>query len=269
MFVRLLNMRIKMLSREKELFFWGMIFPMFLATFLYLAGVNIPEKLELTHLAVEGTYITKRLIDEQGIHKDIAYFLAIIGLACYITGFTGIKEREGMVVKLSARARRMSLAPIKMSTQFLSGLCANWLVNSGCIVTLIIYIKGILGINLVGDLSGWMMTISLGVMLGLILGMIVGSISKWNRAGRQGILATISVGSGILSGMVDGKLKFYMDYNFPIITKLNPMSFIVDALYTLNVYGMTGRFYMNIFKLIGAILIGMMGLMILQRRNKL
>ncbi len=262
-------MRIKMLRREKEIFFWSIIFPIFLATFLYLAGVGMPEKLEFIHSKVESTYVTKRLIDEQEVHKDITYFLAIIGIACYITGFAGIKEREDMMVKLSIRARRMSLAPIKMSTQLLGGMCANWLVNSGCIFILIVYMKGILGINLTGDLSGWIMAIGLGVVLGLILGMIVGSISKWNRAGRQGILATISVGSGILSGMVDSKLKFYMDYNLPIITKLNPMSFIVDALYTLNVYGMTERFYMNIFKLIGAILIGIMVLMILQRRNKL
>lgn len=270
MFIKLVKVKLKMLMRQREMIFWNIIFPIFLITCLYLTGMTRVSVSQPVLCEVNSTYIIKSLIDKQEIHKDINYMLAVIGLTCYIMGLVAIKEMEDIMLRLSTRAIRMCIAPIGVGIRFWSSLWSGWLVNLGCIGMVLVYMKGILGINLSGALIGWGMMISLGTLNGLLLGVIIGGIGRWqSRAARNGMMAIITVGGSILSGLIDSKVKFYVDYYFPIIAKLNPISAIVDGLYTLNIYGMTERFYMNVLQLILFNAIGFAIIGVLLRRNKL
>ncbi|MBE6024840.1 MAG: hypothetical protein E7231_16950 [Cellulosilyticum sp.] len=273
MFIRLIKIRLGMLIRQKEVLFWSIIFPIFLSGFLYLSamGGNKAQTAISSELQIQENvlYVEKVFKDVQEIEHNRLYFLTIIILMCYITGFTGIQEIEAYSLKASAKAVRHILAPISMAYQTLNSLCACWLFSMGCIGILLIHIRGILSITLSGNIMGWLLVIGLGTLSGILCGMIMGNNGRCKRATKQGLMAVFAVGSCILGGLVNPSIKFQMDYNFPVLSKIYPPLALIDALHTLNTYGMTQRFYKDILAIILMNAIGIGILSFLLRRNRL
>ena len=272
MFMNILKVRLKVLLRQKQNFFWGILFPIFLSTFLYLGSGIVPTNsahyIEET-TKVASTYVVERLLDPYSESHYSIYFIAIIALDCYMIGFTGLQETTNHMLRLSPRAKRHYMAPVKSVINVLSGIVVCWLISIVGLSILLVYMKGILGLKLAGSISGWALVIGLGALTGILIDMIIGAIGDYKYAIKQGFIAVISVSSCILAGLIDPAIKFYMDVRLPILSKMNPSAVIVDALYTLNVYGMTRRFYTNILELVLMNIIGGAVLILLLRRNRL
>lgn len=272
MFVRLLKARIKVLLRERDLPFWGIVFPFFLINFLYLGTMEKEENLNNIQQMVEAAKlngIQQRILDASGRMNGIVYFLAIISISCMFMGFMGNREMEDQISWISAKGMRSSVAPINERIFFLSGLCAAWGLANVYIGGILIYMKKVLGFGLEGDLIGWVIIVILCTLCGILIGMIIGVLSKGNRPIKQGEIAVFGVGLSVLAGLVDIRAKFYIDAYFPIIAKLNPTSLMVEAMFTLSKYGMNARFWNSIRALIVMDGICLIVLRLLIRRKRI
>ena len=265
-------MRLKILLRQKQNLFWGIVFPIFLFTFLYLGLDDIRMDsayyMEKT-TKIDSTYVVETLLDSNTVSHFSIYVIAIIALACYMTGFIGLYEIQNYMLRLSSRAKRHYMAPTKLIIHITSSIVACWLISIGELSILLIYIRVILGLRLIGSFSGWALVLGLATLSGTLINMIIGTIGNYKHAIRQGVIAVIAVSSCILAGLIDPAIKFYVDFNMPILSKVNLSSVIVDALYTLNNYGMTRRFYTNILELVVMNIICGVVLIHILRRDRL
>lgn len=268
MFLRLFKMRLKIIVRQKITLFWGIIFPCIVATFLYLAisGADAVGS-ELIELE-QSPYILHTFMENQSERYDIGYYLAIIEMSCLLGGISSLLGIEDYMLRLSPRAIRMDIAPINKNKRFISFIMANWIMVIGYALATILYLKIVLGIALSGSLMGWSMLIILATLKGVLTGSIVGSLNTKRKSVKMGIQAVFTVGCGILTGLIDGNIKLYIAYYLPILAKFNPSALVVDGLFTLNVYGMTERFYVDILWLIVWNVIAVDILLIIIRRNK-
>ena len=249
MFIRLLKARIKILLRERDLPFWGIIFPFFLISFLYLGTMGKEETLNTTYQMADigrENYIQQRLLDVTGRAHGLTYFLAVVSISFMFMGFMGNREMEDQISWLSARGIRNSVAPMSERLFFVSGLCASWGLANAYIFSLLIYMKMVLGLGLKGELVGWGLIVALCTLGGILIGMIIGVLSKAKRSIKQGEIAVFGVGLGVIAGLVDIRAKFYIDAYFPIIAKINPTSIMVEGMFTLSHYGMNERFWSSI-----------------------
>lgn len=253
MLINILIARMKIYFREKNFIFWGVAFPIFLGTFLYVgttSGITMQTHIENNNgIPFYDTQIVKTFLNQDGKLKAIVFFLGLVAVACILSGFTGCREMEDYLCYISPKAVRIRVAPIHPAKFFISGICACWMTANTYLFIICIYYKFILQVQLQGPLIGWILIIGLGTLAGCLVGMFAGVASKSVLAVKVGEIAIFAVGSTILAGLVNDDLKFYMDAYMPILTKVSPTSTLVDGMFTLCVYGMTEDFMKCIMSL--------------------
>lgn len=96
-----------------------------------------------------------------------------------------------------------------------------------------------------------MLLISLfGSLIGVSMGLFIGSLGKLNEGGKVGIMLAVSMSCCFLSGLMNGTMKDVVEKHAPIINRINPAALISDALYCINVYDDSYRYYRNLVTLI-------------------
>lgn len=273
MFWNILKARMTIQIREKNFVFWGIIFPVFLSTFLFIGTLSKPTLLkDIDHFepVMEGnTQIVNTYLDLDGNLSDIIFFLGILAIACIISGFSGCREMEDYSYFVSSKAIRVQTAPISSSLFFICGLCATWGLAFMYLVILFTYFKFVLGIRLVGPLIGWILLFGLSTLCGCLIGMFTGLCSKQSIPIKQGEIAIFGVGGCILAGLINDDMKFYVDAYLPIISKINPTSIMVEAMFTLCLHGMTEHFMECIMSLCIWNVVGLLGVIFLIYRRKM
>ena len=253
MFINIFTARIKIFIREKNLIFWGLIFPIFLGTFLYLGTSKeaMQQNTIGTQHLISNNNITMvtTILTPHGELNGIVYFLGIIAIACIISGFSGCREMEDYLCYISPKAFRTHISPVHPMIFWGCGFCASWLLSNTYLLILCTYFKVILKIQLQGPLVGWIVSIGLGTLYGYLVGMFTGVASRSSIPVKAGRIAIFGVSSCILAGLINDRIKFYVDAYMPIISKINPASIIVDTMYTLCVYGMTEDFIKGALRL--------------------
>lgn len=280
MVIEILKARIKVLIREKDLPFWGILFPIFLTSFLYLGTmldthktvissqeVSVISEVAQNEQAIDD--VTLIFLDAERELSSIVYFLSMLAICCMIMGLMGNREMEDYLSAISAKGIRVSISPVKPSIIFGCGLCASWGLAIVFMSAISLYMKCVLKIGIQGPLIGWILLITLSALCGVLFGMIVGALSQYSRVVKQAEIAVLGVGSGVLAGLVDERVKFYVDAYLPIITKMNPTSIMVEGMFTLSVYGMTQRFRESLMRLGIVDILFFFILILIIRRKKL
>ena len=247
MFIHILKARFKVLFREKSIMFWGLVFPIFLSTFLFIETDSMPievDNYERESLILqEGICIGRTFLDQEEKLDGIIYFLAILAVACFIASFSGCREMEDCLSYLSPKAVRINIAPVSFKLFFITSLCATWLMANIFLTILIIYYKSILGFTLDGPLVGWIALIGLSTLCGTLVAMLIGTLNKLSISLKQAEIAIFSVGGAILAGLINEQIKFYTEAYLPMIAKINPSSIMVDGMFTLCREGINTHFY--------------------------
>ena len=233
--------------REKSVTFWGIVFPIFLSTFLFIETASMPSEVksyERESLIIqEGIHIGRTFLDQEQKLDGIIYFLAILAITCFIASFSGLRNMEDCLSCISPKAVRINVAPVSFSQFFIASLCTTWCIASSYLTILIIYYKSILGFVLDGPFVGWVALIGLSTLCGTLVTMLVGALNKLSMPIKQGEIAVFGVGGAILAGLVNEQVKFYTEAYLPLIAKINPTSIMVDGMFTLCSEGMNAHFY--------------------------
>ncbi|MBR6171910.1 MAG: ABC transporter permease, partial [Eubacterium sp.] len=99
-------------------------------------------------------------------------------------------------------------------------------------------------------LGGILLTVVLGNLLGIALGYLVSHIGHFSYNKKNTILTLITLGGGAISGLYAVMMKAVIEAKAPIINRINPMSVITDAFYSLNMFGTGDRYFRSIITMI-------------------
>ena len=211
---------------------------------------------EALQIAVESVQKDIKYTENSGMagnNKDpyVAYFYNLLAMMC-ILGSTTMLD---MIVSLQPntsdtglRVGASGVSKLKYESGVVLAVLTYQLLSMGIAL---VYLLGILGINFGGEIPMIILTSFLGVLLGISLGYFVAHIGRFKYSVKNSILTLITLGGGALSGLYAVQLKAVVEENAPIINRINPMSVITDAYYSLNIFGTGKRFYMGILIMLG------------------
>ena len=176
----------------------------------------------------------------------LIYFYALMAFSCIYAANWGLEEVINIQADLSSRGARVSVAPIHKMRLFLINLLAAFTAHIGSILLLFLYMYYVMKINF-GDNLFYLFAVCLvGSFAGLAMGATVGVWTKKKAEVKEAILTIVILGGGFLSGMMIADMKYLIAENLPLLSYLNPVNLVADAMYSLYYYDTYDRFYLNI-----------------------
>lgn len=229
-----------------------------------------PEKLPevLDALSVERTYIAEDSLGSGSLDESLTYFFNLIAMTCLFAAMAGSDMAISNQANLSALGARRCISPVPHLVALLGSLSAVLLFEFLTVLCALFYFIGVLKIDF-GAQFGYVALASLcGCLTGITLGFLIGCIGRFNNATKFGILmAGIMVGC-MLSGLMIGNMRMYVEKFCPLINRINPAALISDAFYSLTVYPSHERFFSNIAGLLLISALFCLGGFALVRRKK-
>lgn len=180
----------------------------------------------------------------------VVYFYTLIGMACLFTGYFGISAVNETEANLSTKGARLSMSPNHKLKTLVSSLLAGWFVAYIELLILFAYLIFILKVDF-GNQVGCLLLLTLvGSLAGITLGMAIGSVSKKDADFKSSILSAVTMSCSFLAGMMIVSMKHIIEHSVPILNRINPVTMITDALYSLYYYDTLNKYFYNIISLI-------------------
>lgn len=197
----------------------------------------------------------------------IMYF-SLIGMALIYGGFWGTDNILNLQANMSTKGVRIAVSPVnRLKMLLIYTLCA-FIIHIMIISILLFYITVILGVDFGDKLFGTLLVCLLGSLVGITFGSFVTIALKKAGEGTKIMITTlVGVIGGFLSGMMMVDMKYIIQTKAPFLHYINPVSIITDALHTLNYFGATSRFYINIGILVLMIIVFTIGTYVFYRRD--
>lgn len=175
-----------------------------------------------------------------------AFFYTLVGMTTiygYMWGLYVIYQYEA---NLSVNAKRNAVAPIKKSVSLMASILASWIINFVITLIFIFYLDKALGVEFGGKMPLLILLSLVSSLTGVAFGIFIGVSNKKNIEFKINLGIAITMLMSFLSGMMVPKIKVIIQENMPILGKINPVSQVTDAIYSLYYYEFTTRFYENI-----------------------
>ncbi|MBQ8086707.1 MAG: ABC transporter permease [Lachnospiraceae bacterium] len=204
-----------------------------------------------------------------GNNKDpyVTYFYNLIAMMAVMASMSGVSIPESCQANQSEVGKRVDCSPVNRVLYEISGLLSTAIVKIAITIIGLCYFIFVLKIDFGGDLPYIFMTAILATLLGLSLGFFIGHIGSFSKKTRENILTAVVVAGGFLSGLMIANIKSLIEVKCPIINRINPSAVISDAFYSLNMYGVSARFYHSIIYIVGLTLVFIVAGLIMSRRK--
>jgi ABC-2 type transport system permease protein len=182
----------------------------------------------------------------QNTSQYLQYFYALLAMTSLFSSWISTSMLEGMCANMSERGKRVECSPASKFLSISAGILAGTLLQIVSNIIVVIYIQYILGINLGVPMGTMIILCSIGSGLGISAGTLMGSMIRNER-----LLVTVplffTMICSFFSGLMWGQIKQLLQYNCPIINKINPAALLTDAMYIRSTYGPTDEFYQDTF----------------------
>ncbi len=209
---------------------------------------NNPEEI-LNDLMNTKTYIGS--VDKDK-NKDTAntvliMFFSVIGMALIYGGFWGTDNIINLQANQSTKGVRLAISPINRLKMIIIYTLAAFVVHIMIIMIFLLYLILIIGINF-GDKLLFVLLVSVvGSLVGITFGSFIAiSLKRASEGIKVTITTLVGVIGGFFSGMMFPDMKYLIQDKAPFLNYINPVGVITDALHTLNYFGVTSRFYLNV-----------------------
>jgi len=183
-------------------------------------------------------------------------FFSLIAMTCLYGSFFGLTGALNLQPGLSVLGTRRNITPTRKLSIVLSDTLASVTVMMGIVAVLLLYMRYALGIRFGANMPAVLLATLAGVFVGVALGMFVGLVLRMSSRAKEGLLVALVLTLCFFSGLMYPGMRSIIDQNAPLINQVNPAALITDAFYALDMYGVGGRYWMNIALLavIGALL---------------
>lgn len=206
-----------------------------------------PEALKngiLNELDNDTNYINE--INSNNTDVTVIYFYTLIGMVCMYAGFFGISAVNESEANLSKRGARINISPTHKFKSLIVSSLAGWLFQFIELLILLAYLIFVLKIDFGTQIPYLILLIAVGSFTGLTLGTFFSGLIKKDEDFKISTFVTVSLVLSFLSGMMVVQMKYWILTYAPILAKINPVSIITDALYSLYYYTTYSRYWMNI-----------------------
>jgi ABC-2 type transport system permease protein len=202
----------------------------------------------IENLNKEGNYFKD--ISNENVNFTVVYFYTLIGMVCLYSGFFGINAAKESEANLSKKAARISVSPTHKLKALMAALLAGFLVQFVENLILLAYLVFVLNVGF-GDQILWIiLLVFVGSFAGISLGTLIGVCNKKSEGIKVATLLSVTMTCSFLAGMMMWQMKYIIANHAPIIGKINPVTMITDALYSLYYYNNLDRYFYNIISLV-------------------
>ena len=206
--------------------------------------------------ALEAAQNDIEYVAEQGMagaNKDpyIAQFYNLIAMMCLLAATTILDMLVSLQPNSSNTGLRVGASGVSRFKYEIGVLLASLTFQLLCTGIGLFYLIGILGLNFGGEMPWVILTACVGTIMGTALGFFVAHIGRFKYNTKNMILTLITLGGGAISGLYVIQMKAVIEESAPIINRINPMSVITDAFYSLNIFGVGDRYYRAMFTMLG------------------
>ena len=196
-------------------------------------------------LSEHRTYI-KPLSGMPAPETLLAFFYALLAMACMYGSFWGAQEVMDIQANLSAQGARVCAAPIHKLKVFLAGLGAAMAIQYCEMLIVIAFMRYVLNVNF-GNQTGYVLLLSfIGSFMGVTFGAAVAAIGRKSEGVITGILISVSMVLSFFSGLMMVDIKYLVAKAFPLSSFINPATLVADGFYALYYYEDHGRYWLNI-----------------------
>ncbi|MBE6831917.1 MAG: ABC transporter permease [Ruminococcaceae bacterium] len=196
------------------------------------------------------------------------YFYSLIAMSCLYGGFWGLKEVTDIQADLSQRAARVNVAPVHKLKIFLYNMCAAILLHFSEMLVLLAYLYFGLKIDFGSKTLFVLLTTFAGSVLGVSFGAFVSALVKKGEGVKVAVLLAVSMAGSFLAGMMSEEMKYIVAQNVPVLSYLNPVNLLTDALYSLYYYDVMTRYGWNMAAVCAFALLFCLGSYFMIRRQK-
>ncbi len=176
------------------------------------------------------------------------FFYTLIGMFCIFAGMFGINAVTLSEANMSIKGARVSVSSVNKLKYLLSTLLVSMIIMGIEFSILYIYLSVVLGIQFSNVLQLFIVSL-LGCFVGISLGVLIGAVSKKDEEGKNSILTAVTMSGAFLAGMMNFQVKYHVDNNIPLLSKINPVNMITDGLLSIY-YENFDRFLSNVGSLL-------------------
>lgn len=211
---------------------------------------------------------TKEAAGEKKPDVILIYFYSLMAYTCLFAANWGVDEVNNIQADQSDRGARISISPMSKMKLFICNLFAAFTAHVGSLILLFLYMFYVIKINFGSHMLLMMLTCLFGSLAGLMLGAAVGILVKKGAEVKEAVLLIIVLGGSFLSGMMFLDMKYLVATNFPLLSYINPVNLVTDALYSLYYYDTYDRYILNMAILgVFTVVLGIISFMGVRRKN--
>lgn len=238
-------------------------------TIITETAVNNPAALNevIAQLSNEITTIETINLTDGNMDMSIQYFYNLIAMTCLFGSYLGVNTIINNQGNLSTVGARKCISSAKKYITLIAGLLSAYIVHIICLGVNLLYLIFVLRIDFGDKIPQIVLTTVIGGFAGIAMGFFIGSIGKISTNAKLGILTSISLILCFFSGLMAHNMRMKVENIFPVLNKISPAALIADSFHSLNIYGVSERFYTNIITLIVISVIFTIGGLILTRRE--
>lgn len=207
-------------------------------------------------------------VSKEEPNNILMYFYSLIAMACFYGSFFGLREVTHIQADLSTLGARVNLTPVHKLKAFVYSTTSSILIQFIEIMILIAYLTFGLGIDFGSRIGLVILTVFIGCIVGIAMGAFIASLLKGSEGMKVGICIGTSMLGSFLAGMMVADIKYLVDTKAPIVSHLNPINVLTDALYSLYYYDNFDRYISNMLNLSVFVVIFVFGTYAALRRKK-
>lgn len=215
-------------------------------TLLMDVGTRHPEKLKEVIQTIQNPQMTVKEEPMGGSNPDnvVNYFYAIFAMTCLFASFSGCNTIHNIQPYTSELGRRKSVAPVSKMMEIISEFAAVELIQFVLACMVLVYMTGILKINIGGHYGYVVLLLFVGTAFGNMMGLCIGSM-RLSMETKTGMLVGISLGLCFFADLMISGIRGFMQQHVPFFNAISPASLIVDSFYALNM-NLISRYWQNI-----------------------
>ena len=224
------------------------------------------QKIIQDKLDMQTDYFKTQQITSADI--TVIYFYTLIGMTCMYGSFWGMRISSRIEANLSRQGTRIHIAPISKWKLAITGTIAALICQYLSALLLMGYLIFGLHVDFGTQIGPILLLMALGSYVGVIIGYLVGTLFHCQENKKISILSSSTLLLSFLSGMMIVDMKYWIQEYVPILSYINPVNLITDALYALYYYPTYERYCMNIIILgVIGICLTLISILILRRKK--
>lgn len=229
-----------------------------------------PEKIEevLDNINQHKTYLREVSATAAKPDTILNFFYSLIAMACFYGGFFGMREITDIQADISTLAARINVAPVHKLKTIVYSMSAAIFIHITEMFILLGFLRFVLNIDFGERTLYVLLTTIVGSFAGVLLGALISAIVKKSEGIKIAIVLTVSMLGSFLAGMMNTDIKYSIAQNVPLLSYINPVNLLTDALYSLYYYDNLSRYTLNMILLSVFVILSCTGVYLITRRRK-